>query len=171
MFHNIDEAGLYSYFTPSPPTPTLMLTDEATETKLAQLNKRVAELEDRGAAVMQASRPAIAEWLKQAQSKSANELTGVLETSLSRDLLGHFTFDKLDGNKLANEIDKEKPAKLSGGNTLVNGQADKAVQFTGDDPVDLPIGNFGRHEPFSVSLWLNTPDEKERAVVFHRSRA
>ena len=44
-------------------------------------------------------------------------------------------------------------------------------EFTGDDPVDLPLGNFHRHEPFSVSLWLKTPDVKERAVVFHRSRA
>ncbi len=37
--------------------------------------------------------------------------------------------------------------------------------------MDLPLGNFARHEPFSVSLWLKTPDEKDRAVVFHRSRA
>ena len=30
---------------------------------------------------------------------------------------------------------------------------------------------FARQQPFSVSCWLTTPDEKERAVVFHRSRA
>ena len=51
------------------------------------------------------------------------------------------------------------------------GRVGSAVEFTGDDPVDLPLGNFNRHEPFSVSLWLKTPDVKERAVVFHRSRA
>ncbi len=47
----------------------------------------------------------------------------------------------------------------------------QAVRFTGDDPVEVPFGNFERNEPFSVSLWLKTPDLKDRAVVFHRSRA
>ncbi len=50
MFHNIDEAGLYSYFTPSPPTPTLWLTDEATDARLAELNQRARETAARGAA-------------------------------------------------------------------------------------------------------------------------
>ena len=171
MMHNIDEAGLYSYFTPSPPTPTLWLTDDATDTKLAELNKRVTEIESRREALLQTSRPAVEQWLKQSRGKPAKDLQAELAKSLSQDLLGYFTFDKLEAGKLANEVDKEKPAKLSGGNSLVEGKADKGALFTGDDPVDLPIGNFGRHEPFSVSLWLKTPDEKDRAVVFHRSRA
>ena len=171
MFHNIDEAGLYSYFTQSPPTPTLWLTDAATETRLSELNQRVTKIESGRDALVQASGPAIAQWLKQSREKSPEVLQAELAASLEKDLLGRFSFDKLDGGKLANEIDKEKPAKLSGGNTLVEGKQGQAILFTGDDPVDLPIGNFGRHEPFSVSLWLKTPDEKERAVVFHRSRA
>ena len=31
--------------------------------------------------------------------------------------------------------------------------------------------SFDRNEPFSVALWLQTPDLKDRGVVFHRSRA
>ncbi len=171
MFHNIDEAGLYSYFTPSPPTPTLWLTDEATDKRLLGLNQRVSELEGRRDQLAESNRPAVEQWRRELRSKPAAELPAELAKALSQDLLGHFTFDKLDADKLGNEVDKDKPAKLSGGNTLVAGKADQAILFTGDDPVDLPIGNFGRHEPFSVSLWLKTPDEKERAVVFHRSRA
>ena len=60
---------------------------------------------------------------------------------------------------------------MKGENKLVPGRVGNAIQFTGDDPVDLPVGNFSRHQPFSVSLWLNTPDAKQRAVVFHRSQA
>lgn len=171
MFHNIDEAGLYSYFTPSPPTPTLWLTDEATDVKLAELNKRVSELEGRYDSMLLSNRSAIEQWLQASKKKTSAERQADLATSLARELQGYFPFDKLDGGKLSNEIDKEKPAKLSGGNSLTAGKANQAVLFTGDDPVDLPIGNFGRHEPFSVSLWLKTPDEKDRAVVFHRSRA
>ena len=43
--------------------------------------------------------------------------------------------------------------------------------MTGDDAVGLSVGNYSRNTPFTVSLWINTPDIKERAVVFHRSRA
>ena len=45
------------------------------------------------------------------------------------------------------------------------------VTLTGDDGVALDVGNFKRFEPFSVALWMNTPDVKQRAVVYHRSRA
>ncbi len=121
--------------------------------------------------MVDSNRQAIAQWLKQSRAKPATEVQAELIESLKRDLLAAFTFDQLDGGKLANEVDKDKPAKLSGENKLVEGKLNQAVLFTGDDPVDLPLGNFGRHEPFSVSLWLKTPDEKERAVVFHRSRA
>ncbi|MEQ1851319.1 MAG: DUF1553 domain-containing protein, partial [Chthoniobacteraceae bacterium] len=67
--------------------------------------------------------------------------------------------------------DAKTPATLKGENKLVPGRNGSAVEFTGDDPVDLAFGNFKRHEPFTVALWLRTPDVKDRAVVFHRSKA
>jgi hypothetical protein len=59
----------------------------------------------------------------------------------------------------------------NGPNESVPGKVGKAVKLTGDDGVGTKVGNFRRWEPFSVALWMNTPDEKQRAVVFHRSRA
>ena len=56
-------------------------------------------------------------------------------------------------------------------NTQVPGRFGQAVLLTGDDGIPLEVGNFPRCQPFSVSLWINTPDVKQRAVVFHRSRA
>ena len=60
---------------------------------------------------------------------------------------------------------------MNGENKVVPGRVGNAVQFTGDDSVALSVGNFKRSESFSVSLWLKTPDAKDRAVVFHRSQA
>lgn len=161
MFQNIDEAGLYSFFTPSPPTPALMLMDGGAKEKMAALQAKVDALEKQGVALRETRRAAFDEWF---QSKPQS-LTVSGE-------LGRFTFDALEkGNKLPNAVKPDKPATLRGENTLVPGVSGSAVQFTGDDPVDLALGNFRRHEPFSVSLWLKTPDVKERAVVFHRSRA
>jgi len=146
MFQNIDEAGLYSFFTPSPPTPTLMMMDAPSKAKLAAAKAKVVELEKK--------RP-----------------KPLLNPDLQRGEIARFGFDKLEKNTLANQIDPKAPATLKGENKLVPGHEGSAVKFTGDDSVDTKVGNFQRHEPFSVSLWMQTPDVKERAVVFHRSRA
>ena len=153
MFQNIDEAGLYSFFTPTPPTPALMMTDDAQKKRLKELRANVERV--------------------------SNSLTGEASFKLAQpayDLKSRatasFTFDQLDkGNKLANAIDAKQPATLKGENELVAGHAGNAIKFTGDDAVDLPLGNFHCYDPFSVSLWIKTPDVKDRAVVFHRSRA
>jgi hypothetical protein len=85
--------------------------------------------------------------------------------------LAHFDFDKLEDRRLKNLIAADKPATVDGENALVPGKFGMAIQFTGDDAVKTTLGNFEREEPFSISLWLKTPDVKERAVIFHRSRA
>ena len=58
-----------------------------------------------------------------------------------------------------------------GANRVVDGRFGKAVQLSGDDGIGTKVGNFRRFQPFSVSLWINTPEVKKRAVLFHRSRA
>jgi len=155
MLQNIDEAGLYSFFTPSPPTPAMMLMDPPTKAKMKLLEKRVAAL----------SGPEVT-------ARKIIELKAGIPASLEGQL-AHFTFDELKGRKLADALstDVKNAATLKGENKLVLGRIGSAVEFTGDDAVDTPLGNFKRHEPFSVSLWLKTPDVKDRAVVFHRSRA
>jgi hypothetical protein len=160
FFQNVDEAGLYSFFTQSMPTPAAPIMDAAAKEKLAALQRGVADAEKNAAALRETKRSAFAEWLK---SRPAG-------ISIPGEI-GRFDFDTLDKGKLANALDAEKPATLKGENKLVPGVNGQAVQFSGDDAVDLPIGNFRSNEPFSVSLWLKTPDKKDRAVVFHRSKA
>ena len=58
-----------------------------------------------------------------------------------------------------------------GRNYSIPGKVGKAIKLTGDDAFGTKVGNFRRYQPFSISLWMKTPDKKERAVVFHRSRA
>ncbi|MEJ7591093.1 MAG: DUF1553 domain-containing protein [Planctomycetaceae bacterium] len=163
MFQNIDEAGLYSYFTTSPPTPALTMRDASSHQKLTELSLAVANLEAAGEELRRSREPAFAAWL------NSPDRSG--KTPLSMPELGRFQFETLDGDKLANSVAADKPALLKGENKLAPGRDGNAVEFTGDDAVDLPFGNFKREEPFTVSLWLKTPDGKDRAVVFHRSRA
>ncbi len=172
MFQNIDEAGLYSYFTMSPPTPTLSLPDASTKERLATQQAKVEALEQQEAALRESRRKAFIDWLE--VGTNAGDTTAGDAATASEAIVGElarFSFDALDQGNLANAIKADQPAKLHGENKLVEGRLGTAVAFTGDDAVDLPLGNFGRHQPFSIALWLRTPDVKDRAVVFHRSRA
>ncbi len=162
IFQNVDEAGLYSYFTMSPPTPSLTLTDAAGKQNLKTLQDKVTELEDRSEQLRVSRKAAFAAWLA-----APDRLTA----TIAGPEMARFKFDALEGDKLANTVAAASPAVLRGDNKLVPGKNCNAIEFTGDDPVDLPLGNFRREEPFTISLWVRTPDIKERAVVFHRSRA
>lgn len=173
MFQNIDEAGLYSFFTPSPPTPAMMLMDAPAREKMKALTAKVRKLEEAAPA------GPVLEKL---------EMQDGVPASLQGQV-AHFPFDELKAGRLADlmaapvsapvkdkagrpvKTEDKTSAVLKGENKLAAGRLGQAVQFTGDDPVDTPLGNFKREEPFSITLWIQTPDVKERAVVLHRSRA
>ncbi|MFQ5732014.1 MAG: DUF1553 domain-containing protein [Planctomycetaceae bacterium] len=143
-FNSIDEAGLYSYFTPSVPTPTLLLTDAATKKRVADAKQRVVNAETPLAALQTTRRTTFEAWVRNKTRASKTPAP-----------LAYLDFERT----------------AIGGNRRVPGRIGKAVRLTGDDAVGLKVGNFTRNQPFSVSLWMNTPDVKTRAVVFHRSRA
>ncbi len=147
FFDNIAEAGLYSYFTPSVPTPTLVMADEATKAKIAAARQDIESAEKvlTEHADSEATRQAFEAWLE-----SSPKVDPLVPGQVA-----HLDFE----------------GDQNGGNESVEGRFGKAVKLSGDDAVGLKVGNFQRFEPFSVSLWMNTPDVKDRAVVFHRSRA
>lgn len=142
FFNNIDEAGLYSYFTQAVPTPTLWLTDESTQKRIADVRRRITDAETRLATLGTTRRKAFQRWLK--------ARTGTMPAPLL-----HLDFEKTG----------------LGGNRRVPGRIGKGVKLTGDDVIGTKVGNFTRNQPFSVALWMNVPRDFRRAVVFHRSRA
>lgn len=178
-FNNIDEAGLYAFFGSSIPTPTLRLTHDDQDQKIADAKSRIRELEQQWAALKEAvtsedntaddddqeERTAFLNWLKSPER-------GQLASQSIPGEIAHFAFDEMaDGNKVANLASPDHPASIAGSNQLSEGYRGQAVELTGDDPVNLNQGNFTRNDPFSIGLWMWTPDLKERAVVLHRSRA
>ncbi|MEY5026329.1 MAG: hypothetical protein RLZZ244_1857 [Verrucomicrobiota bacterium] len=163
FFDDIDEAGLYSFFSPGDaPTPTLKLVPEDGRKRLASLEKEASQAEQALASVAASQKEAFSRWLAQ-RTPAAQKLPGEI---------ARFSFDSLGkGGSLENSLQPQKPAHLKGENQLVDGRFGKAVRFTGDDPVSLPVGRFDRVDPFTLSLWIQTPDAKERAVILHRSKA
>jgi len=144
FFNNIDEAGLYSYSTNSVPTPTLLLMNDKLKAQIAGADERIIREERALDALAGRRLDAFRSWLDDRPSEP-----------IVPGGVAHLDFEEHQG----------------GANKSVDGKFGKAVKLTGDDGIGLDVGNFRRFDPFSVTLWMNTPDIKERAVVFHRSEA
>jgi hypothetical protein len=66
------------------------------------------------------------------------------------------------------DFEKQNP---NGPNKPVPGVFGQAVKLTGDDAIGTKVGDFHREQPFTIGLWVQTPDVKDRAVIFSRSKA
>ena len=198
FFQNIDEAGLYSFFTQSAPTPAMRVPNAAHREKFAAATAAVTSAESALAALRETRRDAFAAWLAQPSTAAPLALAGEL---------AHFDFDVRDTPPLppkptpptkqktapaappaetvpseektanlarfANALHPGDYASTPKENESVPGRpgAGSALRLSGDHALQTKLGNFHRHDPFSLSLWIQTPDLKERAVVLHRSRA
>ncbi len=148
FFNNIDESGVYSYFTNSVPTPTLLLSTAKQKAAISAAEAKVTATESAWHKLAAGRRVAFSDWLasRGPDAKSKSPLAGRVYHN-----------------------DFEKP--VGGANRSVEGRFGKAVRLSGDDGIGTGVGNFRRFQSFSVSLWMLTPDEKQRAIIFHRSRA
>ena len=160
FFNTIDESGLYSYFTPSVPTPTLLMNSADAKIEIDKAKKQVTVDEAQLVKIKKKENENYIQWLKQRPTEA--KLSG---------LIGHYTFDEYKGGKLPNLADESKKATSSQKNKIVPGKKGNALKLTGDDGVNLGIGNFNRTQPFTITLWMNTPNHKERTVVYSRSKA
>jgi hypothetical protein len=163
FFDKIDEAGLYSYFTPSVPTPTLTLPTESQEARMQRLASEIHQLELELVETRKQQRSAAESRVENWLSKSTDDS----KSSSGSNTDAGFWADTVA--KPIESLDFESDVKAP--NEVTPGVIGNAVKLTGDDAINTKVGNFKRFEPFSVSLWMKTPDVKERAVVFHRSRA
>jgi hypothetical protein len=160
-FDNIDESGLYSHYTSAVPTPTLLLTTAEQKAKLAEFDKRIAEQQERLQRLKKSRRAAFEKLL--AEKKVEVESTG---------LIGDFAMEEILDRCMENAIDADRPAKMEGDVKTVSGRKGNGVRMSGENKFTTKVGgDFGRDDPFTISLWINTPDVKDRAVVWHRSQA
>jgi hypothetical protein len=160
FFNSIDESGLYSHFTDAIPTPALSLTLPDQDRARAAIEKQITSAETELGRLAQERRPAFEAWFK--SPKREPVVPG---------MIGDFPLDDVVATTVANRVDLKKPGQTADNPELVAGRVGKALRLSGENNVTLPLGNFDRFQPFSLSLWLQTPDFKDRAVIIHRSMA
>jgi len=178
FFDDIDEAGLYSFFTPSMPTPAMWLQGAQEKETYAAATAAVSGAEQALAAVAASRWEAFAAWLAahpdgaglpgelarfdfEARLDAPPGAKAPVTKAMEAAKLGHF----------ASAVDERHAANTPAENTPVPGRHGHGLRLSGDHPVNTTLGNFPRHEPFSVALWLQAPAARERAVLMHRSRA
>jgi len=161
FFGSIDESGLYSHFTKAIPTPTLLLSKREEDAQLAKLAQAIVEAENRLEQVANEQQPALDAWL--ADSPSQASVAG---------LIGDYGMDAIDNGKIVNRVNPEQLGQVTEAPQLVTGKVNQGLLLSGENSFSTEVGgSFSRHDPFSIGLWINTPDEKDRAVVWHRSRS
>lgn len=163
FFQNIDEAGQnpFTGMVDYTPTPTLLLSDDATDARLARLAERIARHEGQLGDLRQAARGAFEEWLP---SRSADPAVPGLAAA--------FSFDEIRTNKVANSVDASKPGNARENPALVEGKTGQAALLSGESGFTFPgIGHFTRTDPFTLGLWIQTPSHLARAVVLHHTKA
>jgi hypothetical protein len=161
FFDNIDESGLYSHFTSAVPTPTLTLPTPLQQTQLEALGEAVELAEATLLQRRHEARPAFAQW--SITTEGPLTVPG---------LVAHYPLDVTPNGTLANLIDASMPAKTSLSPLVAQGNTADGLLLSGDNNVHFPgIAAFSRSTPFSLSLYVQVPDVKSRAVVMHRSRA
>ena len=161
FFANIDESGLYAHFTNAIPTPALPLTTAEQDTKIAQLAREIVAQEQHLQTLQEAAAPSAQAWA--AKPENAPSVSPAL---------AQLSFDELKDLKFPNASNEKEPASTFDEISTTPGKIGQAVQLTGENNVSLTAGGkFTRTDAFSFSLWIKTPDVKDRAVIFHRSKA
>ncbi len=168
FFQNIDEAGQISYkgFADAMPVPTLLLTTDEQDRQLADLRAKTVDAEKNLARRRADSRIAFAAWLE--------KKTAAPETPAG--LVAEFPLDAIAEGKVTNTIDPAKPGKAHESPRLVSSTGGTAAELDGENGFTFPeVGHFKRTDPFTLSLWLQTPAPPIvpalRTVVIHHSKA
>lgn len=182
FFDNIDESGLYSYFTESIPTPTAVMPDENLQLEADRLREQILAQESvlsEHLSKIQETQPwTIPTTNLESTSSDTTASNATPDATASQPATAPIpTATEIDGQVAFLSYGSDAKWPESSENRLVPfdvGSAPhnrQAVELSGDEAVRLDVGNFRRWQPFSFSLWIWIPKPMERAVVLHRSQA
>lgn len=164
FFNNVNEAGQIS-FNGAMPVPTMLLTDEKTDSIITFIKSEIKENEIELLDIEEDLKSEFENWI------SAKSYKQISSGHLSNLPIAHFSLD----NHLKNEIGKtvfgEMKRTSSNDETPVftMGQFSKSLLLNGDAWLDLNVvGNFKRYDPFTICLWINIPEDITDGVIFHK---
>ena len=163
FFNNTDESGLYSHFTDAIPSPTHFLYKENEEAQHTHLKRRIKELEAEEKLIRENAKEAFLKWWKEQPESGVDPQSH---------LVGYFNFEEKTEQGYPNLVQEDHFAKINDQPSEVEGPKGKALLFDGENSLTIDkVADFNRNQPFSMSTWIHIPEERERIIVLHHSKA
>ncbi len=163
FFNSTDESGLYSHFTDAIPSPTHFLYKEGQKELHEKLKARIEQLESEETQIRQQAQEAFQQWWRETDDTLMDP---------NEELVGYFDFEEKQKDGYANQAKEGHFGKVSDNPRQVEGPKGKALLFDGENSINInEVANFDRTQPFSMSAWIRIPEERERNIILHHSRA
>lgn len=164
-FNNVNEAGQVPFHGES--SPTVLLTSEETEKKLAEVRKKI-ELLEKEITTDAEREKRFSQWSKNITNKN-------LPVAAKKGLVAHLTFDGEDRKSFPNLANAKHSGTVTGDTDklpeIVTGKFGRGRIVNGDGNIEIgnEVAYFDRHQPFAVSVWINLRKKGIRGPVFSRS--
>ena len=163
FYNSTDESGLYSHFTDAIPSPTHFLYKEGEQQRHSDLKKQIHQLAAEANQLAENASEDFKKWWRDTPKATVDP---------DAHLVGYFNFENKSKEGYANLVKEDHFAKVSDNPSEVDGPNGKALQFDGENSVNIDqVADFNRNQPFSMSAWIHIPEERERLIVLHHSRA
>jgi hypothetical protein len=167
FFNNVKEGGQVPYMGEA--SPTLILTDEEVDKKLAYIHQQISQQEKELELNLEKYRKGFENWLAGIKTKPEHKL-------VPKGNVGHYPLDAPSDDQFKNLADPSNPASMvviqkDKELQIVVGKVGNAVKLVGDSYVDLgnKVAYFERNEPFSISLWYKALSDSLDGPIFSKT--
>ncbi|MFK7847699.1 MAG: DUF1553 domain-containing protein [Rhodothermales bacterium] len=173
FFNGIDERGQINYFDLAP-KPNMLMEDASFEADIEALAQKTASATEAYDQLLSGTPDAAFEsWL-------ANEWPTLdLSATTNEGLISYYTFDRLVNGETSDEANPQRIGKINtrllnvvADPVLVDGQVDKAIQFDGENYINLgDVGDFDHADRFSLGAWIahDGTNKKDAAILLKRN--
>ncbi|WP_020526405.1 DUF1553 domain-containing protein [Flexithrix dorotheae] len=169
FFNNVNEYGQIPYIGEA--SPTIILTTEAADSALAFIQENIKSEEEKLAE--ENYKEGFSRWMADSQENNQNKSIKI------KGLIGDYP---LDGFKKADKkfwLENKQSSKFKGKiegyeedhPKVTAGKFNEGFQLVGDSYLGFgkEIGEFDRHMPFSMSIWVKTLSDKLEGPILSRS--
>lgn len=164
FLNNIDECGLYTVYTENVPAPSMFVYEGDDERQHAEVKLKIKLKEAERETVLPEAKRRFERWLREHEGRP-----------VTPEPLVHLGFEgylNKEEKTIRNSADEQKTGVLRRRSDFDKGHIGRALFFKEDNAVTVPgVGQYGRTQPFSFSVWLKPTVSQDRALVVHYSRA
>jgi hypothetical protein len=160
FFDDIDESGIYSHFTKTAPSPSMLLYREGEEATHNELKAFITSAEAEAETARAEAAERVDAWL-QNDRREVKEFDPIL----------HWPLETIAEGKTTDLADPKRPGSVSLNPTTTDGRVGEAFLFDGENSVESDAADFERTDPFSIALWLKATEHVPTTVVLHRTKA